>query len=206
MNIYDFDKTIFDGDSTTRFYFFCLKKKPSVALGLFGMIPESVKYALGKCTKTQYKEKLYRFMTKIDCESLLEEFWNENMQRIKKFYLEIQREDDIIISASPYFLLEPCIKRLGIKYLYASNVNSKTGKYDGLNCHGKEKVRRFDAAGFKREDAETFYSDSLTDSPLAEISEDAYIVIGEKLVKWNEYKPSLFTAIKIKLMSESGKK
>ncbi len=206
MNIYDFDKTIFDGDSTTKFYFFCLKKKPSIALGLFAMIPESVKYVFGKCNKTQYKEKLYRFMTKIDCEALLGEFWDKNMVHIKKFYLDIQREDDIIISASPYFLLEPCMKRLGIKYLYSSNVNPKTGKYDGLNCHGKEKVRRFDAAGFMREDAETFYSDSLTDSPLAEISKNAYIVIGERLVPWNEYKPSLIKRIKNKLMSESGKK
>ena len=26
MNVYDFDKTIYNGDSTLDFYFFCLKK------------------------------------------------------------------------------------------------------------------------------------------------------------------------------------
>lgn len=200
MNIYDFDKTILDGDTTYNFYFFCLKKKPSLALGLFGMIIPSAKYFLGLCTKTQFKEKFYRFMTKIDCIALLEEFWDENIKYIKPFYLKNQREDDVIISASPYFLLEPAAKRLGIKYLYATNVDPKTGKHDGINCHGEEKVRRFDEAGFARADAEEFYSDSLSDTPLAKISQKAYIVIGEKLIPWEEYKLPLLKKIKRKLM------
>jgi HAD superfamily phosphoserine phosphatase-like hydrolase len=200
MNIYDFDKTILDGDSTFNFYFFCLKKKPSLALDLFAMAVPSVKYFFGKITKTQYKERFYRFMTKIDCTSLLEEFWDKNIKLVKKFYLERQREDDIIISASPYFLLEPAIKRLGVKYLYATNVDPKTGKHSGINCHGEEKVRRFDSAGFRREDAEEFYSDSLSDTPLAKISKKAFVVTGEKLVPWEEYKLPLLKRIKRKLL------
>ena len=30
MNVYDFDKTIYKGDSTLDFYFFCLRKKPII--------------------------------------------------------------------------------------------------------------------------------------------------------------------------------
>ena len=30
MNVYDFDGTIYDGDSTVDFYVFALKKKPSL--------------------------------------------------------------------------------------------------------------------------------------------------------------------------------
>lgn len=188
MNVYDFDKTIFDGDSTTRFYMYCLKKKPSVALGLFKLLFPTAFYLLGFISKTQYKEKFYDFLTKIDAEALLSPFWDENMCRIKKFYLEAQREDDVIISASPYFLVSECTKRLGIKHLYASEVDIKTGKYTGENCHGEEKVRRFDSAGFDRKDVERFYSDSLSDSPLAEISKEAYVVTGDTLTKWDEYK------------------
>lgn len=32
MNIYDFDETIYDSDSTKDFYFYCLKKYPKILL------------------------------------------------------------------------------------------------------------------------------------------------------------------------------
>ena len=191
MNIYDFDKTIYDGDSTTNFYKFCLKKRPWIALGLFRVLVPFTAYLFGKGTKTAFKEQIYRgFLPKIKDkrEEYLSEFWEKNFCKIKKLYLKHQREDDIIISASPLFVVKPCTDRLGIKYVYASEVDPDTGAYDGINCHGEEKVRRFEKAGFNKQDAEEFYSDSLSDTPLAEISETAFIVSGEKLIPWNEYR------------------
>ena len=52
-------------------------------------------------------------------------------------------DSDLIISASPEFLLKPICGILGIKHLIASKVSPVDGKYTGKNCHGKEKVRRF---------------------------------------------------------------
>jgi len=191
MNVYDFDKTIYDGDSTFNFYKYCLKKKPTLIFGLWRVFIPFILYLFGKGTKTAFKEKIYEsFLPKIDRESYLSDFWQTNVKKIKKFYLDIQREDDIIISASPVFIVKPCTDMLGIKHLYASNVDPDTGKYSGINCHGEEKVRRFDQAGFKRFDVEEFYSDSLSDTPLAKISKKAFIVSGEKLIPWESYKPS----------------
>ena len=31
MNVYDFDKTIYDGDSTTDFIAWCIRRRPSLA-------------------------------------------------------------------------------------------------------------------------------------------------------------------------------
>ena len=115
----------------------------------------------------------------------MEEFWNIHKYNIKAFYYETQQEDDVIISASPYFLLEPIIKELGIKHLMASNVDKFTGKYSGINCHGKEKVRRFYEV-WPDGVIDDFYSDSLSDSPLAEISKTAYMVKGHDLFPWPE--------------------
>ncbi len=188
MNVYDFDKTIYDGDSTFNFYKYCLKKKPWLILGLWRVLVPFIMYLFGKGTKTAFKEKIYEgFLPKIDREKYLEDFWKTNVKKIKKFYLDNQKEDDIIISASPVFIIKPCTDMLGIKYLYASNVDPDTGKYDGINCHGKEKVRRFEEAGFKKEDVDEFYSDSLSDTPLAEISKTAFVVKGDKLILWKEY-------------------
>lgn len=189
MNVYDFDKTIYNGDSTFDFYIFCLKKNPTVIFGLRKVFLPYMRYLLGFGTKTEFKEKIYEgFLPKINVDTLLTEFWSRNIGKIKKFYYDMHRDDDIIISASPYFLLKPCADVLKIKYLYASDVDKKSGKYSGVNCHGEEKVIRFEKAGFKREDIESFFSDSLSDSPLANISQKAYIVKGERLIPWEEYK------------------
>ena len=186
MNVYDFDKTIYHGDSTAHFYLYCLKTQPSTWKWLPYQGLCAIPFALGIMEKTAFKQRFYKFFRSVkDIDKTVEEFWNIHKYNIKEFYYETQREDDVIISASPYFLLEPIIKELGIKHLMASNVDRFTGKYNGINCHGKEKVRRFYEV-FPDGVIEDFYSDSLSDSPLAEISEKAYMVKGHDLFAWPE--------------------
>ena len=80
-------------------------------------------------------------------------------------------------------MLEPIIKKLKIGTLMASRVDKHTGIYNGVNCHGKEKVRRFYEV-FPDGRIDEFYSDSYSDSPLAEIADKAFMVDGEKVTKW----------------------
>ena len=189
MNIYDFDETIYDSDSTKDFYFYCLKRYPKILLTVPYMAWGFFLYVLGAIPKTRAKEIMYRFLTKIpDIDAAVEDFWNINEGKIKPWYKNRQREDDIIISASPEFLLKPICTRLGIKYLMASRVDKKTGVYTGQNCHDAEKVNRL-YERFPDAKCGEFYSDSLSDTPLAEIAEKAYIIRGETLIPWQEYKP-----------------
>ncbi len=186
MNVYDFDKTIYHGDSTAHFYLYCLKTQPSTWKWLPYQGLCAIPFALGIMEKTKFKERFYKFFRSVkDIDKTVEDFWNIHKYNVKSFYYETQKEDDIIISASPYFLLEPIIKELGIKHLMASNVDKFTGRYDGINCHGKEKVRRFYEV-YPDGEIDDFYSDSLSDSPLAEISRKAYMVKGHDLFPWPE--------------------
>ena len=115
MNIYDFDETIYDSDSTKDFYFYCLKKYPKILLSVPIMAWTFFLYILGVKTKTQFKEKMYRFLTYVpDIDSALNDFWNINEHKVKSWYKDRQKDDDIIISASPEFLLKPICERLGI--------------------------------------------------------------------------------------------
>ena len=85
-------------------------------------------------------------------------------------------------SASPEFLVRIPAQKLGVRLL-ASRVDKHTGKTDGENCHGAEKVRRLHEAYPDVEIAE-FYSDSRSDSPLAELAEHAYLVHGQTRTPW----------------------
>lgn len=184
MNAYDFDKTIYDGDSTADFYMFSLKRHKKIITLLPSFFGAFVRfYVFKKGNKTEFKEVMYRFLRFCDIDKDIEDFWNENQVKIKKFYIKQQKSDDVIISASPVFLLAPICKRLNINHLIASEVDKKSGKYSGINCHGKEKVRRFYET-FKNGKVDEFYSDSYSDTPMAEIAQKAYIVKKEKISYW----------------------
>lgn len=183
MNVYDFDNTIYKGDSTADFYLFSLKRHKKIIALLPSLLAGTVKYYVFRLgSKTMMKENMYRFLKYIDAKRDIADFWDLHEKNIKEFYLRQQRDDDIIISASPYFLLEPICERLKIKHLIASDVDVKSGKYSGINCHGEEKVRLFNER--YGGDIDEFYSDSESDLPLAEISKKAFMVKGNTITDW----------------------
>ena len=61
-------------------------------------------------------------------------------------------------------------------------MDKHTGEYRGPNCHGEEKVRRYQAL-YGQEGFE-FYSDSLSDAPMAQLACRAWMVRGDALSPW----------------------
>lgn len=184
MNAYDFDKTIYKNDSSTDFFIFCMFRHPRI----FGLLPSIVigffkYYIFKRGTKTEFKEKIMKFLRYIDTKKDIADFWQKHKSGIKDFYIKQHKDDDVIISASPVFLLKPICDELEIKHLIASEVDINTGKFCSPNCHGKEKVLRF-RQQFNDAQVHSFYSDSLSDTPMAEIADKAYIVKGNKIYDW----------------------
>ncbi len=183
VNVYDWDKTIFPVDSTVAFYRWCVRRYPAVLRagpGALAMLPG---YRAGRYSKTRIKERFYGFLRYVpDIDAALAAFWDENFPRVNQWYLAQRRPDDIIISASPEFLVGIPAGRLGVRLL-ASRVDKRTGLTEGENCHGPEKAARLRAAYPDTAIAE-FYSDSLSDAPLAELAERAFLVDGDRLTPW----------------------
>ena len=184
MNVYDFDGTIYDGDSTVDFFMFALKRKPSLIRYAPKQVWGFLLYGLKRLGKTELKEYFFGFLPGIDAEKLTEDFWDQNHHKIYKWYLNKQQPDDIIISASPEFLLKPICKRIGIHHLIASKVDVRSGKFVGENCRGIEKVRRL-AVEYQVTRIDNFYSDSRSDSPLAQISDNAFLIVNGNISKWD---------------------
>lgn len=185
MNVFDFDKTIFDGDSTRKFLVYLVKRYPRLLVRMPGFAVNALLFGLKIRKKQDFKQRMFRaFFSGIpDIYDCLEKFWDENMSGVKKWYGGIQREDDLVITASPVDIVRPCCVRLGIKHIMGSPVDMKTGLYTGPNCHGDEKVRRFNEA-FPGCTVDDFYSDSHSDDPLARVAKRAIMVKGENLVPW----------------------
>ncbi len=183
MNVYDFDGTVYNGDSTADFYFFCLRRTPGMLKLLPSLTAAFFRYRAGKTDKTAFKETMYRFLTlQADIEKTVGRFWETHRRKLKGWYLEQKKADDLIISASPEFLLSPVCEELGVA-LIASRVDGRTGKYTGKNCRGEEKIRRF-YGEFPGGVIEEFYSDSHADDPLARIAKTAFFVRGDRREPW----------------------
>lgn len=184
MNVYDFDNTILRGDSSARFFAWCLVHRPRMWRDVPGQAVNGLMFLLKLRPKQAFKQRMFHYLTLIgDVDGAVEAFWADNFSRVKAWYPPRHREDDVVISASPEFLIRPACLRLGIRCVIGSPVDKRTGLFLGPNCHGAEKVSRFHAR-FPGAGIDEFFSDSHSDDPLAALAEQAWLVKGERLVKW----------------------
>ena len=184
INVYDFDKTIYDGDSTIDFYLFCLKNKPSIIICLPLQVSSFILYKLRIKDKEYFKSKFFSFLKHIsDVDNYVKKFWKTNNGKIKVWYKKQKQATDVIISASPEFLLKPICHELKINTVIASKVDKKTGEFLSKNCYGEEKVSRYNKEVNKEVNA--FYSDSMSDLPMMKISKKSYLVDKDKIEEKN---------------------
>ena len=173
MNVYDFDKTIYPVDSTVQFYRWCLRRYPACRRTLGWTALGFLLVGLRLRSLTGGKEMFYRFLRHVPAEAPAL-FWREHIGAVRPWFLKQRRPDDLVISASPEFLLAPAAEALGFA-LIGSPVEQATGRYLGLNCRGAEKVRRFREA-YGGAAVEGFWSDSRADAPMAAVAERAFLV------------------------------
>lgn len=184
INAYDFDETIYDGDSSVDFYFYCLKRNKKVLLVLPVQLYGVIVYLFHLKDKTYFKEKVFSFLKKIkDVDKYVEDFWEEKETKIKSWYMKQKCKTDIIISASPEFLLKPLEKKLKVKII-ATKVNKKNGHFESKNCHDYEKIKRYEQETGNKKNISKFYSDSIkADKAMFQYAEEAYLVTGNKIQK-----------------------
>lgn len=186
MNVYDFDNTIYRGESTLDYYFYCVKHHPGLIRFVFIVMFELVKYKLCLVSEDELmclcKKYVKDFLAGCpDAKELAQSFWQKNYKKIKSFYKDIHKEDDVIISASFGFMLRPVMEKLGIKEMVSSEVDLETGEIMRL-CFRSNKKKLFDELyGGK---IENFYTDSLNDVLLLKHAENAFIVKGERIERW----------------------
>ena len=195
VNVYDFDHTIYSGDASFDFIAYCLlrnakfwKHLPSIGWVLW-------LYILGFAERRQVKEVAFKFLADIqDIDGMIEKFWEKYSKNVKPFFLDMYGKGDLIISASPEFLLRPLTERLKIE-LIATVMDKKTGRIMGENCRAKEKLARLKAV-YPELVIDNMYSDSWSDLPLMEVARQGYIVKGSKLIPYKNYKQSAITRLK----------
>lgn len=184
MNVYDFDNTIYDGESAVDFFFFCLKKDITLLRLLPLLLIKLVKYKMCLITINELREYVEKYAKDLlddfeNIDGILDEFWAKNFKKIKPFYLEQKQDNDILLTATFGFLIEIPVKKLGIKTVICSDIDTKTGKLIRL-CyreHKKELLQKYISGNEKI----CFYTDSMNDKSMIEYADEAYLVKGKKI-------------------------
>lgn len=189
INGYDFDGTIYDGDSSVDFTLYCIKRKPSILKKIPIQLKGIVLYKLKIKDKDYMKENLFSYLSLIDnIDEYIDDFWNSHYKKIKDWYIKQKKSTDVIISASPEFLLKPLEKKLKVGKVIATKVNKKTGKFESKNCHDYEKINRFEKE-YKKNTINEFYSDSIkADKAMLDYAKTGYIVNKNEITRYEDVK------------------
>ena len=179
MNGYDFDNTILHGNSTRRFSFFCVARLPYLIFFTPVILLASILKALHIISMNKYLHMLEWFVALVpNVERYVVKFWDKNMKHIKSWYLAQRRDDDVVISASPAFIVAEACKRLGVACI-ATNLDTRA-RLEGKHAYGEEKVLMYKYV-FDDKPLASYYSDSMSDVPMFEFAERGYYVKGNKV-------------------------
>ena len=185
MNGYDFDNTILRGNSTRRFYFYCLLRFPYLVLFIPVIMLASVLRGLHIISMNKYLHMLELYIALVpNVDKRVVKFWDKNMKRIKSWYLEMRRDDDIVISASPYFLVVEACKRLGVACI-ATNLDTHARLHGHKHVYGKEKVTMYNTV-FCDKPLLSYYSDSMTDIPMFKLAKKGFFVKQDNIIQLYE--------------------
>lgn len=187
MNVFDFDNTIYDGESTLDMFFYYIARKPWLVKHLATVLKAFARYKKGGVTIPEIIERYVPLVEKdllrvVDFEKDPQLFWDKHIKKIKPLYDELRSDDDLIITASPDFNIEEVCRRLGIKRWLTSRVDRKTGKILFVNIR-ENKIKAFKEQ-YGNAEIENFYTDSPeNDAPLIALAKNAFVVKGNKVTK-----------------------
>lgn len=185
-HVFDFDGTIYGGDSSKDFFFFALKRHPTILRIIPCFLYRAVLYGMKRCSKERLKEGFFSFLKYIpDTAQEVRLFWATHGRKIYPWYCGREHSADIIVSASPGFLVAPVMREYQVAAVLATNVDPSTGHFLGRNCYGQEKVERL-VGQFPDCVIESFYSDSTSDLPLARLAKQAYFVVNGEVRPWQD--------------------
>lgn len=184
MNVFDFDNTIYDGESAVDFFKYCVKKKPSLSRHLPKVAAMALKYKTGRVSRSEVAE-FGAYMLGIlasnvkDLPEALDGFWKANASKLKPEILSLISEGDVIISASPSFMFEGIRGRLRGAEILSTEVDLKNAGIVRL-CYGENKIIEFRRA-HEGLIPENYYTDNFNDMPMIKFAKKAWLVDGIKI-------------------------
>lgn len=188
MALFDFDGTLTHKDSMVDFINFA-KGKYKMVTGAIVLSPILLRYKLKIIDNGRAKESVLRyFFNGFDAKEFSQIGNNYALKSLpkiirsdglKRLHWHIKEKHKVVIvSASPEKWLKAWTETIGadlIGTLLEEKDGKLTGKYNGQNCHGQEKVRRIKQCfNLDHYDKIYAYGDTPGDYPMLKLADEAF--------------------------------
>ena len=179
MKVFDFDNTLYHGESAVDLALYMIKNNKRIILYLPMIFINLIKYKLCMVEKKKMVYAINDFLrnalrSKNEIYDAVDGFWNKNKSKLDRKMLDMIEKDDVIITAGPDFLINGIRDLINTDNIISSRIDPDKMKVKYLNF-GKNKVKGYKALyGEKRIDC--FYTDSYNDKALMDISDRVFIV------------------------------
>ena len=191
LAVFDFDGTLYKGDSFVDFCKFYYLKKPWRLWFFFVQLGGFLFWKLGLLSSTQFKSLFIQYLfwdSEMEIKRMCQLFWerprnfNETVIERLVFY---QKEGYTILvaSASPKLLIEIACLKLHVKHVVGTElIPYKKRHVVTKNCRGPEKLIQVKRA-FPEHHLAVAYSDNKDDMELLRQSEQGFLVLGDGNIK-----------------------
>lgn len=186
LKVFDFDNTLYHGESAVDLALFMIKNNRRIILYLPKIFINLIKYKLCIVRKEKMVHAINDFMRnalrdKNEIYEAVGGFWEKNGHKLDRKMLAKIRRDDVIITAGPDFLINGIRDIINTDHIISSRIDSEKMKVRYLNF-GENKVKGYKAL-YGNERIECFYTDSYNDKALMEISDRVFIVKKGRLTR-----------------------
>lgn len=179
MKVFDFDNTIYRGESSVDFSFYMIRHNKKILRYVPTILFSLAGYKLCLLKKEKLEAIINNFFEGVldGTESppvFVKPFWETHACRLNEKILKLIEPDDVIISASPIFLIDGIREKLNTEKIIGTEVDLQQKKVTWFNF-GDNKVKRYKALYGDRQ-IDAFYTDSNNDKDLMGISREVFIV------------------------------
>ncbi len=186
VNVFDFDNTIYDGETLVDFIMYFVRHDIKIWKYVPKLIIIAIKDGLHLFTVDEaikaYASFLEGYYVQLgDLSNEVVKFWDKHEKKIKPLYDQYKSDHDIIVSGTTDFILDEIMNRMGIKNYVGSQIDKNTGKFTRL-CFLENKVKIFHEL-YPDANIVNFYTDSMNDKAMMDISEHVFIVKGMKVTQ-----------------------
>ena len=184
MKVFDFDNTIYLGESSVDFFLLMVKKNKNLVFYLPKVFYALLRYKLCLVSKEKLENIINKYLKVIIKDKkiildLVDEFWKNNYTKLDNKMLELIDKDDVIITAGPNFLINGIRDRLNTKNIISTEVDLDKCEIINFNFGFNKVISYKNKYGDKKIDE--FYTDSYNDKPLMELAEKSYLVKKGKI-------------------------
>ena len=186
MKVFDFDNTLYRGESSLDFSLYMISRNKKILLYLPVIFSNAVRYKLCLVGKEELEKTINNYMkilirNREEILNLVTSFWARHAHKLDRRMLSLIEPEDVIVTASPSFLLDGIRNHLGTGNILSSEVDLDRKEIIHFNFKDN-KVQSFRET-YGNQNIDRFYTDSYNDKAMMDISKRVYLVKSGKILR-----------------------